>query len=173
MCNSEFQRYVIRKLTDIGFKVSSFEEQVKVLHEKVDSILYQFNTFPHRRSEEREIEPNNIMDRFPIDNLEDLQVLETSLTNDGIFRRNLVSTLRKIKIMDYTEIRRYLYRFYILVFWQIKELSRIGGNNIKAMTFNLLRKLMSDKVACLFSYVGGKKKRIFYDLQLRKIVFSK
>jgi len=32
---------------------------------------------------------------------------------------------------------------------------------------------MSDKLGATFSYVGGKKKRIFYDLQLRKIIFWK
>lgn len=49
----------------------------------------------------------------------------------------------------------------------------MGGHDIKGMTFNLLRKLITDKVACAFSYVGGKKKKSFYNLQLRYIIFGK
>lgn len=59
------------------------------------------------------------------------------------------------------------------VFLQIKQLSCMGGNDIKGMTFNLLRTLITDKVACAFSYIGGKKKKSFYDLQLRYIICSK
>lgn len=55
----------------------------------------------------------------------------------------------------------------------MKELSRIGGNDIKRMVFNILRTLISDKLACMFNYIGGKKKRIFYDLEIRKVIFSK
>lgn len=39
----------------------------------------------------------------------------------------------------------------------IIELSRIGGTDIKSLTFNILRRTLSDPVASLFSYVGGKK----------------
>lgn len=47
------------------------------------------------------------------------------------------------------------------IFLQIKELSRIGGNDIKRIVFNLLRTLMSDKLACMFNYIGGKKNEYF------------
>lgn len=67
----------------------------------------------------------------------------------------------------------YLYVLYTHIFLQITELSRIGGSDIKKMIFNLLRTLMSDKLACMFNYIGGKKKRMFYDLELRKIILSK
>lgn len=49
----------------------------------------------------------------------------------------------------------------------------MGGKDIKGLTFNLLRKLMTDQLACSFSYVGGKRKEAFYDLQLRNIIFRK
>ncbi|XP_019883735.1 uncharacterized protein LOC105253460 [Camponotus floridanus] len=83
------------------------------------------------------------MNKFPIENIEDLQNFEKSLIEGQINRQKL-----------------------------IKELSRIGGNDIKRIAFNLLRTVMSDKLACMFSYIGGKKKRILYDLELRKVIFS-
>ncbi|XP_070168227.1 uncharacterized protein [Polyergus mexicanus] len=142
--NSNFQRYVIRKLTDIGFKISLLEEQGRLMNNRFDIILQKLDKcFLHEEILEKEMTEQCLMDNFPIDNIEDLEKLEKSLIDNTINRKEL-----------------------------IKQLSRIRGNNVKGITFNLLRILMSDKLAATFSYVGGKKKRIFYDLQLRKIIFS-
>ncbi|KAM0729431.1 hypothetical protein ACS0PU_003308 [Formica fusca] len=75
--------------------------------------------------------------------MEDLQTFEKSLIENQINRQKL-----------------------------IKELSRIGDNDIRRIVFNLLRTLISDKLACMFNYIGGKKKQIFYDLEIRKVIFS-
>lgn len=53
------------------------------------------------------------------------------------------------------------------------QLARIGGTDIKSITFNILRRIMSDSVGSMFSYVGGKKKYPFFDLHLRKIICGK
>lgn len=53
------------------------------------------------------------------------------------------------------------------------QLARIGGTDIKSITFNILRCIMSDSVGSMFSYVGGKKKYPFFDLHLRKIICGK
>lgn len=52
-------------------------------------------------------------------------------------------------------------------------MARIGGTDVKSLTFNILRRLLSDSVGSLYSYIGGKKKRLFFDLYLRKIIFGK
>ncbi|XP_025266538.1 uncharacterized protein LOC105249811 isoform X2 [Camponotus floridanus] len=142
--NSDFQRYIIRKLTDIGFKLSSIEEQERLLNNRIDIMLRKLEKcFSCEEILDKQIAEESLMDNFPIDNIEDLEKFEKSLKDNIINRKEL-----------------------------IKQLSSIGGNNIKGITFNLLRVLMSDKLASTFSYVGGKKKRIFYDLQLRKIIFN-
>ncbi|XP_036150647.1 uncharacterized protein LOC118648440 [Monomorium pharaonis] len=125
---SDFDRYIIRKLTDIGFKISAFEEQERLLINKFDIMLEKIEKyFLHEEIAEKDIAEQCFMDNFPIDNIEDLEKLEKSL---------IENTNRK-------EL--------------IKQLSRIGGNSIKGVTFNLLRRLMSDKLASTFSYVGEKK----------------
>ncbi|XP_067210208.1 uncharacterized protein [Linepithema humile] len=139
----DFQRYIIRKLTDMGFKMSSLDEQQKLINNKLNTILQRIETFNSNENiQENEIR-EHLMDNFPIDTIEDLEQFEKSLIEGSINRKEL-----------------------------IKQLSQIGGNDVRGVTYNLLRKLMSDKLASKFSYVGGKKKQVFYDLQLRKIIFS-
>lgn len=38
----------------------------------------------------------------------------------------------------------------------IMQVSRVGGTDNKSLTLNILRKTISDSVATIFSYVGGK-----------------
>lgn len=144
--NSEFQRYVIRKLIDITFTISSIDKQQKHLNDKLNTvniILQRIETFySNEKIQDKETE-ESLMDNFPISNIEDLQQFEKLLIEGTINRKEL-----------------------------IKQLLRIGGNDIKGVTYNLLRKLISDKLASEFSYIGAKKKRVFYDLELRKIIFN-
>lgn len=112
------------------------------------------------------------MNNFPIDNMEDLQTFEKSLIENQINRQKLVSAV-KIGINCVCVRARAYFYVYFYIFLQIKELSRIGGNDIRRIVFNLLRTLISDKLACMFNYIGGKKKQIFYDLEIRKVISSK
>lgn len=48
-------------------------------------------------------------------------------------------------------------KFNFINFFQVKQLARIGGMDIKSITGNILRTIMNDSVAVLFSYIGGKK----------------
>lgn len=94
MKNSDFQRFVIRKLIDIGFKLSSLEEQDKMLNSKIDIMIHKLNKcFSHEEILEKEIAEQSIMDNFPIDNIEDLEKFEKSLIDNTINRKELVNAL--------------------------------------------------------------------------------
>lgn len=97
LASSEFQRYVIRKLTDIGFQISSLEEQGKVTNSRLNTIIQHLQT---AYSHEAESEPvlQDVMNNFPIDNIEDLNKFEKLLMESQINRQKLVSTA-KIKII--------------------------------------------------------------------------
>lgn len=55
-------------------------------------------------------------------------------------------------------------------FSQVKELKRFGGVDIKNCVFALLPKLLTDKLAAEFSWVGGKRKKKLRDLKLPTII---
>lgn len=64
----------------------------------------------------------------------------------------------------------------------MKQLARIGGTDIKSITFNILRRIMSDSVGSMFSYVGAKKnihsliyiseKLYLVNINLKHIIFN-
>ncbi|XP_011873774.1 PREDICTED: uncharacterized protein LOC105565297, partial [Vollenhovia emeryi] len=84
----QFQRYIERKLTDIGFKISSQEEQCRQLDRKLDLILHRLeNTFLGEVHNENNT--NNVLEIFPIDDLATLDKLEKSLVDNAINRNNL------------------------------------------------------------------------------------
>ncbi|XP_050448827.1 uncharacterized protein LOC126850156 [Cataglyphis hispanica] len=141
LANSDFQRFIIRKILDIGFQLRSLQEQGNVMNSRLDTILRNLQISSSHWTE-GETNMQDVMNNFPIDNIEDLRTFEKLLIENQINRQKL-----------------------------IKELSRIGGNDIKRIIFNLLRALISDKLACLFNYIG-KKKQIFYDLEIRKYSVS-
>lgn len=82
LANSEFQRYVIRKLTDITFKISSIDKQQKHFNDKLYTIhttLQRIETFySNEKIQDKETE-ENLMDNFPISNIEDLEQFEKLL----------------------------------------------------------------------------------------------
>lgn len=93
---------MIRKLTDITFRISSLQEEEKLLNGKINNILHKLKTFvPHGGIEEREIAENDVMEKFPIKDIENLEVIENSLVDGSIKRRDLVSVLCEIKIITY------------------------------------------------------------------------
>jgi len=92
LANSDVQRYIIRKLTDIGFKISSIEEQEILLNNKLDIILRKLEKYFSREEIiEKEIAEQCLMDNFPIDNIEDLEKLEKSFIDDTANRKELVN----------------------------------------------------------------------------------
>jgi len=49
----------------------------------------------------------------------------------------------------------------------------VGGNDIKSITINILTRTLTNSVATEYSWIGGKKKLVFSNLYLWKIILSK
>lgn len=88
--NSQFQRYVVRKLTDIMFKISSLQEEHKRLCRKLDILFDRFESSCPEEVEKRD-NVEDLIQSFPINDMEDLQKLEKSLLDGNINRKELVS----------------------------------------------------------------------------------
>lgn len=56
---------------------------------------------------------------------------------------------------------------------QIKELANLGGQNMKNFALKLMRQTFTNKLAVQYSWVGGKKKNVFVDLIICKVILSK
>ncbi|GAB1867919.1 hypothetical protein CAJAP_08998 [Camponotus japonicus] len=130
---TDFQRYVVRKILDIDFKISTVHEEQKNINTKLDSIQNQIQTFVLDDGVKNKDVEVDYMEFFPLQTLEELEKFEQQL---------------------------------------ITQVARIGGTDVKSLTFNILRRLLSDSVGSLYSYIGGKKKRSFFNLYLRKIIFG-
>jgi len=62
--------------------------------------------------------------------------------------------------------------FFNLSFFQIKMLSIVGGHDLKSITLNILTRILTNSVATKYSWLGGKKKLVFSNLYLWKIILS-
>lgn len=81
---------MIRKLTDIGFKISSLDEQQKLFNNKLNTMLQRIETFyTNEKTQQKEIE-DHLMKNFPIDSIEDLEHFEKLLI-EGSINQELVS----------------------------------------------------------------------------------
>lgn len=57
--------------------------------------------------------------------------------------------------------------------FQIDVLSHVGGSDAADMVKRILRRTLSDNVACEFSWYGKKGKKAFKSLHLADVIFSK
>ncbi|KAF5272392.1 hypothetical protein FQR65_LT17413 [Abscondita terminalis] len=55
---------------------------------------------------------------------------------------------------------------------EAKEFSKKGGDNIKEFTRVILREVICDKIAALYSFEGFKKKKIFKNLNLYELIIK-
>lgn len=76
-----FQRFVIHKLISLELKINSIERSQKLILEKVS--IRTFDT------EEKEI--IDIFQDLPLKNEDDLQSMETKLSNNTLYRNQMVS----------------------------------------------------------------------------------
>lgn len=57
-------------------------------------------------------------------------------------------------------------------FFQVKMLSMVGGHGLKSIVLNILTRTLNNTVATKYSWVGGKKKLVFSNLFLWKIILG-
>lgn len=91
VATTESQRYIIRKLLDINFKISTIYEQqqhIKV-DAKVDDMKNHIQTFSLDDGVKKKNVAMNYMDIFPLEILENLEKLERLLKNNKIDHKTL------------------------------------------------------------------------------------
>lgn len=66
------QRYIIRKILDIGYQLNSLTEQGNIINNKLDTIIQNLQISSSHGIESETLE-QDIMNKFPIENIEDLQ----------------------------------------------------------------------------------------------------
>lgn len=57
--------------------------------------------------------------------------------------------------------------------FQIKQLARLTGQDVKHSCLSLMKQLVANEVAILFSWQGAKKKQNFSRLNLCKVILGK
>lgn len=65
----------------------------------------------------------------------------------------------------------YLTKYYLI--FQIKQLSRVVSHDLKMSCIRLMRQIFSNELAMEYSWYGAKKKEVFSNLQLCKIIMCK
>jgi len=90
LASHDLQRYIIRKILDIGYQLNSLTEQGNIINNKLDTIIQNLQ-ISSSHGIESEILEQDIMNKFPIENIEDLQNFEKSLIAGQINRQKLVS----------------------------------------------------------------------------------
>lgn len=92
------QRYIIRKVLDIGYQLHSLTEQGNIINNKLDTVLQNLQISSSHGIENETLQ-QDIMNKFPIESIEDLQNFEKSLIEGQINRQQLVSAkIKKIQI---------------------------------------------------------------------------
>ncbi|XP_039315518.1 uncharacterized protein LOC105207426 isoform X4 [Solenopsis invicta] len=125
--STDIQRYIVRKLLDIDFKVGTVYEQQKAIKAKLDDMQKCIQTLILEDKAKKKVIEMKYMKNFPLKSLEELTEFEKLLQENKIDHNAL-----------------------------IMQVSRVGGTDNKSLTLNILRKTISDSVATIFSYVGGK-----------------
>jgi len=56
---------------------------------------------------------------------------------------------------------------------QVKELANIGGRDMRNFALKIMRQTFTNELAVYYSWVGGKKKNVFSDLMICKVILGK
>ena len=132
--------------------------QVKEQNKEILAILKKNNP----QSAPRYILPDNIPVQLPVTTQEELNVLE-----DFIQDKENLFALVSLYVL-------YFLAFIKLLFSQSLYLSTLGSRDRTSQTNNVLRHLITDKVACTYSFRGTRKeKKAFHELLINKVVIRK
>lgn len=58
-------------------------------------------------------------------------------------------------------------------YFQIKQLTRLTCNNLKTSCLQIIKSILANELAEKYSWHGAKKKKIFSNLDICKIIMSK
>jgi len=83
-----FQKFVIRKLTNLELKINNISQKVKVIHTNQKLILEKLSVSSTLDMEQREID---VFEDLPLKDENSLQLVEEKLKNDSSYRNQMVS----------------------------------------------------------------------------------
>ncbi|XP_050062736.1 uncharacterized protein LOC126552159 isoform X7 [Aphis gossypii] len=133
LSNNDFQDRVLRQLSHIKLHLFKLDEKLSALNYpslQNTNIIDFYDT--------------NILDNFPLQCEQDLQNVEIKLTNDDIYKSNMLTAL-----------------------------SKMGGSKTDEATRYILKKIYADKLAMCYSWMGGKKgKKVLSTMILPKIIIE-
>ncbi|XP_071652176.1 uncharacterized protein [Temnothorax longispinosus] len=132
----EFQQFMIENMIDTKYSLKRCENILA-------NILTTVNTSDVSKQEENSTFTNNILDEFPIADLETVEKVEHQLQKNKSYKNAVV-----------------------------KMLSMVGGHGLKSIVLNILTRTLNNTVATKYSWVGGKKKLVFSNLFLWKIILD-
>lgn len=128
--------------------------QIKFQNQEILSLLQQ-KTTPNGHKLQL---PNDIPVKLPLSTLQDLRKFEEYLDE-----KRISEIVWFVRIM-------YLY-LLILLISQGSYLATIGGRNLTSKTNAILKLLLTNQVACEYSWLGSRNnKNAFHELKLRKII---
>lgn len=96
-----FQKFVIRKLTNLELKINNISQKVKVIHTNQKLILEKLSVSSTLDMEQREID---VFEDLPLKDENSLQLVEEKLKNDSSYRNQMVSRRSiyfNLKIIQY------------------------------------------------------------------------
>ncbi|XP_011686339.1 PREDICTED: uncharacterized protein LOC105449044 [Wasmannia auropunctata] len=128
-------------------KLISLNLEIKALREGQEKILKKLDSFSEQKIRQpespEEVETIDIWHNLPLKDERALQELEVKLKEDEKYRKKL-----------------------------IKELANIGGRDMKNFALKIMRQTFTNELAVKYSWVGGKKKNVFVDLMICKVILS-
>jgi len=140
----EFQNRMNRDIAFLKDEVRQIQKNQFVILERLESIQSHLQDQPLTTMDKSNSCLNNFDNKFPIDNIIDLDTLENNIYGDHQFRINL-----------------------------IKELSYIGGKHTKAMVKRIMAKIFKDDLLQNYSFTGKKGKLSFSSLAICSVIFDK
>lgn len=115
---------------------------------------------------EKEDETTSIFSKFhflPLNDEEQLHNIEEYLQDERNFTATVSSSLKLL----------FSIRLHGILFFQINELSKLGGSNVYDLVKRCLNSILTNAYAAEFSWHGMKKKKVFSNLKLAKVLIGK
>ncbi|KAF5298804.1 hypothetical protein FQA39_LY11693 [Lamprigera yunnana] len=146
--DEDFKTKLLQQLSAIKVNLIKLNRRISLLENSKENVSKE-DTIENETSKQYEEFISNI---FPLQNEEDLVVVEVKLEEEPGF---------KVK----------LFTISISVF-RIGTVAVLAVTKPTKITKLMLRRLFSDKLASLYSWLGAKKKKVFCHLQLANVIIN-